>query len=277
MPQFLTDFRKSDMSEIKPNPSPCDNSAAFVPRTPPSAHILVVALASFAGPLDLLLSLVRKQKVDLQKISILQIAEQYLAFIGQVKDHQLIIDAEYLVMAAWLAWIKSKLLLPDDHVDSLDEETASKFLSWRLARLAAMQKMAQILFDRPRLGRDFWPRGSEEQIVVNQKYTMSADLPMLLRCHMALQQPETRRPYRIARLRAISISQAVAHLHGQLDLLKDWRSLADLAPKGSAGLRCSALASTLAASLQLAQQGAVELSQKAHYEPINIRRRQGGV
>jgi segregation and condensation protein A len=235
---------------------------------------LVLELDGYEGPIDLLLALARDQKVDLGKISILALADQYLDFIARQRQLRLEIAADYLVMAAWLAYLKSRLLLPQPPED--DEPSASELaavLEHRLGLLAAMQTAGGRLMSLPRLGHDVFPRGMPEELAVVAIPVYELGLYELLRAY-----GETRRRA-VAAVLAIepsafhSVDDALKRLSGFLGHVPDWRELTSFLPeelRDGLFLR-SALAATFAATLELARSGQIELRQDRTFGPIYLR------
>ena len=254
-----------------------DTFEADVPdhRAANAAGDFVVDLDGYAGPLDLLLTLAREQKVDIARISIRALAEQYLAFIESAQRLRLEIAADYLVMAAWLAFLKSRLLLPGDEL-SADEPTGDELaaaLAFQLRRLAAMREAGAALFGRALLGRDVHPRGAPEGIRVVTRARYDASLYDLLQAYGTVQRRGRPAPLRFEQLDLLSIEDALARLERALGEIGDWADLFALLPERSpAGLpRRSALASTLAASLELARVGALQLRQDDLFGAVYIR------
>lgn len=255
------------------------------PRDPPApaaadtgdGEMLVVNLDVFEGPLDLLLTLARTQKVDLAKISVLRLAEQYLAFIAEARRLRLELAADYLVMAAWLAWLKSRLLLPPPHDDDepSGEELAAR-LAFQLERLEAMRRAAAELMARPQLGRDVFPRGRAEAIVVQRELRWTATLAELLGAYARVRARDEFRPLPLERPAVMTMEMALERLERQLGVRLDWLDLAAFLPaewRGAPERRRSALAGFFAASLELARQGRVELRQEEPFAPLMLRRR----
>jgi segregation and condensation protein A len=235
----------------------------------------VVELDGFEGPLDLLLDLARAQKVDLASISILALAEQYLAYLKGVQARQLQIAAEYLVMAAWLAFLKSQLLLPPAERELTGAEEAAEDLADRLRRLEALRLAAGVLQDRPQLGAARFPRGLPEPVEVTVTPLWRSSLGELFAAYgQVMRRGKTVRMTMPAR-RLVSVETALQRL-SQLLAGQDWRELRAFLPEelGDPLLRRSALASGLIASLELAKQGRIELEQAAPFGPIMLRRRQ---
>jgi segregation and condensation protein A len=235
---------------------------------------LVLDLDGFEGPIDLLLSLSREQKVDITKISILALAEQYLAFIAHAQEVRLELAADYLVMAAWLAYLKSRLLLPDDHGEEQPTgQQMAEALAFQLQRLESMQEAGQRLFQRPILGRDVFAIGAPEGVEVINDAVYEPSLYELMRCYGAIRSRNTDTMLHIAPQELFSVEQAVERLRQLLGHIPDWADLSAFLPenlKGSLIMR-SALASTFAATLELVRQGQAELRQDGAFNPIYIR------
>jgi segregation and condensation protein A len=247
-----------------------------IPSAAPPAADLVVALDGFEGPIDLLLSLAREQKVDLAKISILALAEQYLAYIATARKLRLEIAADYLVMAAWLAYLKSRLLLPQQEEDEPDAAAMAEALKFQLQRLEAMQKAAQKIQALPQLGFDVFLRGRPEAIEIEENpvyFLPLGDLLVALAAPLRRRKPES---YNIAPTRLYSLEEAVARLHQLLGIMPSWNVLQEFLPEilGEGLERRSAVASTFAATLELVKNGALELRQDGTFAPIYLRRRE---
>lgn len=234
----------------------------------------VVDLDGFEGPLDLLLDLARAQKVDLARISILDLAEQFLAYLRGAQAQQLQVAAEYLVMAAWLAYLKSQLLLPPAERAAEDAEALAQDLGERLRRLEALRRAAEALQERPRLGQERFARGCPEAVETTVRPVWRAGLGDLFAAYGAVtRRGRTPRMTMPAR-RLVSVEMALQRLSLRLTG-HDWSQLAAFLPEdlGDPLWRRSALASSLIASLELARQGRIELRQAAPFAPIMIRRR----
>ena len=235
---------------------------------------LVVDLDGYEGPLDVLLALAREQKVDLARISILELADQYIGFIERARELRLEVAADYLVMAAWLAYLKSRLLLPGPAAeDEPGGEALAAILAFQLRQLEAMREAAAALMARPRLGRDVFARGAPEGVrtiahpVVELSFyeLLSAYADHRLRTHVGHLTVETSRLH--------SMEQALERLSRLIGAVRGWRKLASFVPGGIADslIVRSAVASTLAASLELARQGRVRLRQTGEFAPIYLR------
>ncbi len=237
---------------------------------------LIVALGSFEGPLDLLLDLARRQKVDLTEISILALAEQYLAYIHAARRMRLELAADWLVMAAWLAWLKSRLLLPsppDDEDEPPPEELAAR-LAFRLKRLQAMRDAAKALFDRPLLGRDVFSRGCPEPVKVERVRHYEDTMVDLLKAYSGIVRRQAdNRGYEIRPQPVWTIKEARETLERLVGTLGEWSRLDTLLLEYLAepGRQRSAIASGFAAALELAREGEVEIRQDGHFAPILLR------
>ncbi|MSO70838.1 MAG: segregation/condensation protein A [Alphaproteobacteria bacterium] len=238
---------------------------------------LVVRLDGFEGPLDLLLSLAREQKVDLTRISILALAEQYLAYVQAARHLRLEVAAEYIVMAAWLAYLKSRLLLPHDAVeeDEPSGEEMAAALRFQLQRLEAMREAATRLIARPRLGVEVFGRGQPEGLALTSHTVYHASLFDLLSAYGAIKRRVQPRQLRIAPEVAWSIERALARLRALLPGVSDWATLTSLLPSSTEDEfdRRSALAATFGATLELAKSGSALLRQDAAFGAIYVRLR----
>ncbi len=242
-----------------------------------AAEALIVDVDGYEGPLDLLLMLSRTQKVDLRKISILALAEQYLAFINQARVLRIELAADYLVMAAWLAFLKSRLLLPPDPADEgpSGEELAAH-LAFQLERLQAMRKAAARLMARDRKGRDFFARGVPEHVSRVRRVRYTATLLDLMQAYARIRTRDEFRPYVMDRNHILTMEQALERLRGLIGYAGEWTDLASYLPEGwesDPARRRSATAATFAASLELVKAGLIELRQGENFAPIQIRKR----
>ena len=238
------------------------------------AHQLRVDVEGFEGPLDLLLELSRSQKVDLAKISILALADQYLEFIEKVRKLRIELAADYLVMAAWLAYLKSKLLLPgrDEEEGPSGEEMAAQ-LAHRLNRLEAMRNMGNRLINRNRLGRDFFARGMPEATIVETQKEFSATLYDLLTAYATQRQRQSVSTVTIAQRRVWSLKEARDLLVKLVGELKDWAPLDGFLLKyiPDPSMRASLMASTFAASLEMVREGEMEMRQEKTFSPLLVK------
>ena len=239
---------------------------------------LIVDVEGFEGPLDLLLTLARDQKVDLAKISILALANQYLAFIDEARKMRLELAADYLVMAAWLAYLKSRLLLPD--APGPEGESAADMaaaLALRLRRLEAIRIASGQLFERPQLGRDMFDRGAPEPIEEIKKPEWSATLYDLLSAYARERQKQALARVRFAKRTVWTLAEAREALQRLVGASDDWARLDEylitylVEPK----MVPTVLASSLAAMLELVREGHMELHQHQAFAPIFLRKRHG--
>ncbi len=241
---------------------------------------LVLSLDGFEGPIDLLLSLAREQKVDLCKLAILPLAEQYLSYIAEARRLRLEIAGDYLVMAAWLAYLKSRLLLPEpEHPEGEDDPAAmAEALKFQLLRLEAMQKVAKQIHDWPQLGSDFFVRGIPEPVEIEEKpvyYLPIQDLLVALSAPSRRRKPET---YNVRHTRLYSLEESISRLRHLLRMVPSWGVLQNYLPDIVAAEEPmevrSAIASTFAATLELVKNGELELRQESTFAPIYLRRRE---
>jgi segregation and condensation protein A len=243
-----------------------------------SEPAFLVDVDGFEGPLDLLLELARRQKVDLQKISILALAEQYLAFIEAGRRLRLELAADYLVMAAWLAYLKSRLLLPAPPAD--DEPSAADLatdFARRLQRLEAIRAAARHLGERPQLGRDFFGRGAPEPIAVSAAPTWEATLYDLLSAYARQRSRQARAHVTLRRRIVWSLAEARAVLERLVGRAADWSTMEDyLAAYLQPDIRRTVMASTLSAALEMAREGRIEIRQDGAFAAIWLRPRPGG-
>ncbi len=232
---------------------------------------LDLQLDGFEGPLDLLLELARAQKVDLARISILRLVEQFLAAVEGARRVRLELAADWLVMAAWLTWLKSRLLLPDDVPEAEEGLEAADVLAARLLALQGIRAAAAWLADRPALGRDVWARGEAENLTEVDRSGLSADAASLMRAYLAaVRRGGGKRSYRPGALPLWSVADALGRLAAMVGHVPDWsvleRFLPELAPDPLA--RRAALASTLLAGLELARDGRLRIRQEQPFGPI---------
>ena len=226
--------------------------------------VLSLSLDGFEGPIDLLLNLARDHKIDLTKLSILALAEQYLEFLDQVIKKDIDIAAEYLVMGAWLAFLKSKLLLPYDKEDeSMTSEEMSELLEFQMKRLEGMQKVSKLLFKRHKLGTHFFQRGNPEIFGINQKSQFYSSLYDLIKIYGEIITFNNNKSITIADTQLYSVEDALITLKSFFKNTKDWKDLLYFIPNNfkSHLERKSALASHFVASLELVKEGSLELRQ----------------
>ncbi len=230
----------------------------------------------YEGPLDLLLTLARQQKVDLREVSILQLADRYLAFIDAARHLRLEIAADYLVTAAWLAYLKSRLLLPPDPTtdDGPNAEEMAARLAFQLQRLEAMRAAASRLMARDRLGRDVFARGAPDPLVVERQTEWRVTLLDLLQGYARSSTRAAYTPLHVERPKIYAMEDALRRLGQTLGTALDWTQLQDFLPLDWREPRMvrSAVASTFAATLELARDGALALRQAEPFGPIELRR-----
>lgn len=248
------------------------------------ADELLLQIDGFEGPIDVLLTMARDQKVDLTKVSILQLARQYLAFVERAKQVHLDLAAEYLVMAAWLAYLKSRLLLPRAPGDpEPDAAIMAEALQFQLRRLEAMQKAASDLFGLPRLGDGIFARGMPEGLRVRTDTTWSATLYDLLRAYGDIERRKQATNYELPTFRLMSMEEAVERMGAMLGRLPRkgpfsvWTTLHSFIPEKLHDRLYgrSSLASILTAGLEMAKQGRIELKQDGLFRPIYLRATDG--
>ena len=234
-----------------------------------------IDVEGFEGPLDLLLTLARSQKVDLRAISVSALADQFLGFVETARRRRIELAADYLVMAAWLALLKSRLLLPPDP----DEEGPSAqemadALAWRLARLEAMREAAERLTDLPRLGDARFARGAPEAWTHAIETRHTAALIDLMRAYASLRTRDEFRPYVFDRTDLFTMEEALERLRLLVGRTPDWANLARFLPDGwTVGPRGrSARASVFAASLEMVKEGSAEIRQSRPFAPVELRR-----
>ena len=239
---------------------------------------LVIDVDGFEGPLALLLHLARNQKVDLARISVLKLAEQYLVFINNAVALRLELAADYLVMAAWLAFLKSKLLIPKSGSDDGESgEEMAAVLQFRLKRLEAMREAAARLVNRNRLGRDVFQRGNPELVIVEKQNEWSATLYDLLTAYAAQRQKKAVSTVSVGLRSVWSLKQARQILTRLIGEIRDWTALDSylIAFIPDPADRVTALASSFAASLELVREGQLEVRQEAAFQPIYLRTKAG--
>ena len=233
---------------------------------------LYLELDGWEGPLDLLLDLARRQKVDLRKISILALVDQYLTYIEQAEALRLELAADYLVMAAWLAYLKSALLLPRDEQEDPSPEELALRLQLRLQRLAAMRDAAARLMGRDRLGRDVFLRGAPEGLRVDRKAKWQCDWFALVQAYGQVKARTAPVVHMVRDRMVMTLDSALARVSSMLGVNIDWMELKDfLPPHADPKLRRSAMASSFVAALELARLGKAELQQEHTFGPLMLR------
>lgn len=246
------------------------------PEVADDGERLTIDIDGWEGPLDLLLTLARTQKVDLRQISILQLVEQYLGFIENARALKLELAADYLVMAAWLAYLKSALLLPKDpEIDPSPEELALR-LQLRLERLNAMRESGARLMARDRIGRDIFLRGSPEGLRVVRTTAWDCNFFELLSAYGQIQARNAPVMHVVKRRAVMTLEEALDRVSAMLGHALDWTQLEAFLPHDAEpALRRSALASSFLAMLELAKQGRVELQQETSFAPLMVKRAAG--
>ena len=246
----------------------------FFDEAPPVAasERLTLDIDGWEGPLDLLLTLARSQKVDLAKISILALVEQYLAFIHDAKKLRLEIAADYLVMAAWLAYLKSCLLLPREPGEEPSPEDLALRLHLRLQRLAAMREAGARLLARDRLGRDVFARGAPEGLRVVRKAAWQAELYDLIAAYGLVRARSEPAVHIVHRRPVMTLEDALLRVERLLGASLRWSDIRSFLPDSpDPEYRKSALASSFVATLELARQGKLEFEQSDPFAPLYVR------
>jgi segregation and condensation protein A len=252
-------------------------------RAAEDGEALIVDLEGYEGPLHALLALARSQKVDLMKLSISKLADQYLAFVKRASRLQFSLAADYLVMAAWLAYLKSRLLLPKAQRPAAEEpppEQVAAHLAWRLAKLDAMRRAGDSLNALPRLKRDVFTRGDPQAITIIPSQKLEGDLYGLMTAYVGFRRREIDRTYAPVASTAYPLEAARDRLRHLLPEMAAWTPLTGVAPEGSdqdalGPSRASCLASTLSASLELVKEGALEARQTVAFSDVYLRKRTG--
>ncbi len=243
-----------------------------------AAEALIVDVEGYEGPLDLLLTLARTQKVDLRRISVLGLAEQYLAFVETARVLRMELAADYLVMAAWLAFLKSRLLLPPDlSEDGPSGDELAAHLAFQLERLEAMREAAARLMARDQKGRDVFVRGVPEDVTRIRRVRYTATLLDLMQAYARVRTRDDFRPYAFDRSDVFTMEEALERMRGLIGFAGEWAALETFLPDGwhaDPRRRRSATASTFAAVLELAKEGRVELRQADTFAPIQLRRKE---
>ena len=238
---------------------------------------LVLDLEGFEGPIDLLLTLARQQKVDLAKMSILKLAEQYLTFITAAKQLRLEIAADYLVMAAWLAYLKSRLLLPEtEENEEASAPELAEALTFQLRRLDSMRDAGEKLLVMPRLGRDVFPRGAPEGMEIVRTAVYEVSLYDLLKAYGDNRRRTTGANLTIEASQLYSLTDAIERLQAIVGEVRDWTSLSSFLPEDLMDglLMRSAVASTFVGSLEMAKEGQLSIRQSSAFGPIFIKGRE---
>src|SRR3990167_5102001 len=234
---------------------------------------LYLELDGWEGPLDLLLDLSRRQKVDLRQISILALVDQYLSYIDRAEALRLELAADYLVMAAWLAYLKSALLLPKEEQEEPSAEELAMRLQWRLQRLGAMREAAARLMARDRIGRDVFERGAPEGLRIDRKNRWHSDTFALIQAYGQVKARTAPRIYQVRDRMVMTLDSAIDRVSAMLGVTLVWMDLRHfLPPHAEPSLRKSALASSFVAALELARLGRAEIAQDEIFGAMRLRR-----
>ncbi len=240
---------------------------------PGENEALYLELDGWEGPLDLLLDLARRQKVDLRRISILSLVDQYLTYIERAEALRLELAADYLVMAAWLAYLKSSLMLPREEQEEPSAEELAMRLQLRLQRLAAMRDAAARLMGRDRLGRDVFLRGAPEGLRVDRKNRWQCEWFDLVQAYGQVKARTAPVVHMVRDRMVMTLDSALSRVSSMLGVTLDWMELREfLPPHADPRLRKSALASSFVAALELARMGKAELAQDEVFGPLRLRR-----
>ncbi len=263
---------------VLPGSDPMGERAALVPGADETLHL---ELDGWEGPLDLLLDLARRQKVDLRTISILDLVDQYLGFIEQAQTLRLELAADYLVMAAWLAYLKSMLLLPRDPEQQPSPEELALKLQLRLQRLGAMREAGARLMARDRLGRDVFARPGAEGLRTDRHVTWQCELFALIEAYGQIKVRTAPVVHMVRERPVMTLEAAIARISALLGTAIEWTDLSSFLPPRGSGqaqdprLARSALASSFVAALELAKQGRAEIAQDMCFGPLLLRKARG--
>lgn len=261
----------AEPTALMPDNWPADDAARQGAKS--SDEALYLELDGWEGPLDLLLDLSRRQKVDLRAISILALVDQYLDFIDRAQEVRLELAADYLVMAAWLAYLKSALLLPKDEQEDPSPEEMALRLQIRLQRLGAMREAAARLMARDRIGRDIFLRGNPEGLRTDRKTLWKSDVYSLIQAYGQVKARTAPRIYHVSDRPVMTLDSALDRVSAMLGVTLEWMEIRDFLPRhAEPALRKSALASSFVAALELARLGRAEIAQEAAFAPLKIRR-----
>jgi segregation and condensation protein A len=267
----MADLEDNDIDEFElPDPRLCKMEDVS------EEERLIVDIDGFEGPLDVLLTLSRTQKVDLKQISILELVKQYLEFVQQARELRLELAADYLVMAAWLAYLKSRLLLPEeDNEDELSAKELAARLTYQLQRLGAIRDRAAELMSRNQMGRDMFVRGAPEPVSVTLHHTYELSLYDLLKAYSEHKTRGAAADIRIHKRALYTLDKAIERLSEMLGVALDWTNLEQFMPQDidDPQIVRSAKASMFTASLELAKNGKADIIQKQIFGPLYIRGR----
>lgn len=264
------------MERNEPEQQSVFDTLSPVTPVPEDEERLILDIDGFEGPLDVLLSLARTQKVDLKQISILELVQQFLDFVASAKVQKLEKAADYLVMAAWLAYLKSRLLLPEENSEEeLSAEEMAARLTYQLQRLHAFREASAALMSRNQLKRDVFARGMPEPVIVTKNATFELSLYDLLRTYADNKARHSVSDIRIHKREVYTLDQALERLRGLIGLALDWTDLFQFLPETAMGeeMSRSVKASMFTASLEMAREGKAEIIQKQTFGPLFIRKR----
>jgi segregation and condensation protein A len=267
------------MSELDLTPAQLDDADEWlgIGSSVPDETALYLELDGWEGPLDLLLDLARRQKVDLRQISILALVDQYIGYIERAEAMRLELAADYLVMAAWLAYLKSALLLPREEQEEPSAEELALRLQLRLARLGAMREAAARVMARDRLGRDVFLRDAPEGLRVDRRNSWQCDWFALVHAYGQVRARTAPVVHMVRDRMVMTLESALSRVSAMLGVTLDWMELREFLPPSQGGewidprLRRSALASSFVAALELARLGKAELAQANTFGPLRIR------
>jgi len=261
-----------DEAAVQPGLFSAEDEWQAPASAPTDDSALYLELDGWEGPLDLLLDLARRQKVDLRRISILGLVDQYLGYIDRAEALKLELAADYLVMAAWLAYLKSALLLPREEQEDPSPEELALRLQLRLQRLAAMRDAAARLVGGDRLGRDVFLRGAPEGLRVDRRHRWQCDMFTLLQAYGQVKARTAPVVHMVRDRMVMTLDSALARVSSMLGVSLDWIELRDfLPPHADPRLRRSALASSFVAALELARLGKAEIVQEETFGPLRLR------
>lgn len=254
-----------------------DQTDQFIlPMNLPVHDPFIVDLAGYDGPIDLLLELARKQKVDLAQISVLNLADQYLQYVEKAKELRLEVAADYLVMAAWLTYLKSRLLLPDQPTEEgdLSPQDMADILAFQLRRLEAMRHMGELIFQRPRIGREVYKAADKGETFLRKQLNFDLKFHDLINAYGRMIAEKEATFYQPKARRLFKIEDALERLATMIGLAKEWISIEMFMPLEDLNdylVKKSAVSSTFGAFLELAKQGQVDLKQEENFGPIFMR------
>ncbi len=244
------------------------------PQRRPAPDAFFLSLGAYEGPIDLLLTLARRQKVDLAEISMLELAEQYLAFVDGARRLNLEVAAAHLVTAAWLAYMKSRLLLPESDEEQLTGEELAEALRFRMVRLDAMRRHGELLFRRPLLGRDRHARGEAQPPAEKVSTTVDATFHDLILAYAGICRRRQPPALAVRPKRLYSVKTATGWIRNRLSGLQEWATLAGFLPRDDpSAFRRSAYASVFVASLELVRGGELDMRQSRPFGPVLVRSR----